>query len=367
MTTPDPNDPRQYGSPPGSPYSDPTLPSGSAGAPPPRQPYPDQPAGYAPPGYEYPPPGYGPTAYGSTGYAQPGYPPHGYPAGGYGAYEYDPLVPAPGGGASAWWNQSWRAFARSWKQLLAVVFVTTTIPGIVFTGIEAATLSGHPLFTLVTHVGSEPDTIIMHWRNVLVFSAVALVWGLITVFLTSAGWAAAMWIVTRQAAGRPAPVGAALAYGFRRCPKVGGVLLLVQLMVFAGLIACIVPGLYLAAASSLFVPFLLFERGRGAISGSFQAVNANFGAVLGRLLIVLLITVGASIPVSAITRSVASTSVGAHGTIHTGSLIFQWLTSSVVGIPATMFWIIAVLMTYAQMRARAVPTTVGDLAASLDR
>ena len=80
-----------------------------------------------------------------------------------------------------------------------------------------------------------------------------------------------------------------------------------------------------------------------------------------------LITVGASIPVSVIAQSVASASFAADGTIHTGSLIFQWLTSSAVGIPATMFWIIAVLMTYAQMRARAVPTTVGDLAAALDR
>lgn len=366
MTMPDPNDPRPYGSAPGSPYSDPTVPSGASDAPPAWTPQPDQTAGYPPPGYDYPPPGYGPTVFGSTGYAQPGYPPYGYPPGAYGAYASDPLVPAPGGGVSAWWTQSWRAFGRSWKQLLPIVLVTMTIPALVFTAIYVAVLSGGPLYTVATRF-EAPDTVTVHWQRVLVLAVVGALYGLITVFVTSAGWAAAMWTVTRQAAAAPAPLGAALAFGLRRCASVGGTILLVGLMVFAGFIACIVPGLYLAVASSLIVPFLLFERGSGAIGSSFRAVNANFGAVLGRLLIAFLVTSGASIALSAITLPVASTSVNADGTIHTGSLVLQSLLSSVVSIPSSMFLIITVLMTYAQMRARAVPTTVGDLATALDR
>jgi hypothetical protein len=39
--------------------------------------------------------------------------------------------------------------------------------------------------------------------------------------------------------------------------------------------------------------------------------------------------------------------------------------SAIVSIPTTIFLIIGILMTYAQMRARAIPTTAHDLVNSL--
>ena len=62
------------------------------------------------------------------------------------------------------------------------------------------------------------------------------------------------------------------------------------------------------------------------------------------------------------------------GTATTGSVdngpsvaavVGEAVVSAIVSVPTTMFLIIGILMTYAQMRARAVPTTAHDLVNSL--
>jgi hypothetical protein len=411
MTTPDPNqnpyDPRsqpgpqdpsnQPGGPPyagPSPYaggnSEPTVPPGEPSALPtwPQQPdgsaYPQYGYGQVPPypggqnpGPQYPGQQYPGPQYPGPQYPGPQYPgqpyPDPYPSGPYGAgtpyggqlgYPADPLVPHPGGGIGAWWNTLWSAFARSWKQLLPIVAVTSALPGILLAVVGVELLSRS--FTVVDN--GVTNDVTAHWGVFGAFVGLAVALGIIALFAAAIGWSGAMWLVTRQAAGAPATVGDALRFGARRCLRLGGLLVVVGLMVVVGLVACFLPGLYLAVAASLVVPFAVFDRGTSAIGGSFRLVNRNFGAVLGRLLIMYLL-VGA---VSGVLNLIVSTIAGGSATTTTtasgpsaGSLIGQAVFSAIVSVPTTIFLIIGILMTYAQMRARAVPTTAHDLVNSL--
>ena len=188
-------------------------------------------------------------------------------------------MPHPGGGFGAWWNTLWSAFARSWKQLLPIVAITSALPGIILAIVGVELLSRG--FTVVDN--GETGDVTAHWGVFGAFVGLAVALGIVALFAAAIGWSGAMWLVTRQAAGAPASVGEALAFGARRCLRLGGLLVVVGLMVAVGLVACFLPGLYLAVAASLVVPFVIFDRGTSAIGGSFRLVNRNFGAVLGRL------------------------------------------------------------------------------------
>jgi len=73
--------------------------------------------------------------------------------------------------------------------------------------------------------------------------------------------AACISVVLRERAGEPVSVGAALGSGLRRYPMVLAVTLIVALAVFAGMIACVLPGIYLLVRWAMAVPALLVEGG----------------------------------------------------------------------------------------------------------
>ncbi|HEY9482463.1 MAG TPA: hypothetical protein VIR00_05830 [Micromonosporaceae bacterium] len=418
MTTPDPNqnpyDPRSQpgpqdpsNQPGGPPYADPSPYAGGDSEPtvPPGEPstlptWPQQPDGSAYPQYGYgqvppypggqnPGPQYPGQQYPGQQYPGQQYPgqqypgqqypgqpyPDPYPSGPYGAgtpyggqigYPADPLVPHPGGGFGAWWNTLWSAFARSWKQLLPIVALTSALPGILLTIVSVESLSRS--FTAVDDGDIYTNDVTVHWGTLGAFVGLGVVLGIVSLFASAIGWSGAMWLVTRQAAGAPASVGEALAFGARRCLRLGGLLVVVGLMVVVGLVACFLPGLYLAIAASLVVPFAIFDRGTGAISGSFRLVNRNFGAVLGRLVIMYLLVGAVSGVVNLIVSSIVGgsmTNATANASPSAGAIVGEAVFSAIVAVPTTMFLIIGILMTYSQMRARAVPTTAHDLVNSL--
>jgi TctA family transporter len=164
-----------------------------------------------------------------------------------------------------------------------------------------------------------------------------------------------------------------LRYGLRRFGRLGGILVVVAIMTFFGIIACLIPGLYVIVATSLVIPCALFERGSSAIAGSFRLVNRNFGGVLGRVLLTWLL---ASVPsvvaycfggfsaagnAGLAVDALADSSPSAADSI--GSTVF----SQILSVPTTMFVIAATLATYAQMRSREAWTSVADLNTALDR
>jgi hypothetical protein len=277
------------------------------------------------------------------------------------------MVPNPFGGFGAWWNKTWSIFARNWWRLTLILVITSVLPALAFVAI-AESLTHDPI--TVFELGDGTADVVFNRSAMTALVIAFVVYVVAAVFANAVGWVGGMWIVTRRAAGSTASLGAALAYGLRRCARVGGILLLVGLMVGVGAIACLVPGLYLAVASCLVVPFAIFDRGVNAIAGSFRAVHRNFGMVLGRVVVACLVNFGASFAVSLVANAIFG-GFNEYGAADTGTTrpvaetIGSNIFVTVLAAPATAFLLIAILAVYAQARARAVPTTAVDLNAAL--
>jgi len=143
---------------------------------------------------------------------------------------------------------------------------------------------------------TQPPTFNTSWAGPFIVAVVVIV--VVSGFLTGVAQAGVVWAVTREAAGRSAPVGAALRYGLRNGVRLWGWSLLYGLMILAGTCACFLPGLYFALAGCLYVPVALYRRGTNPISTSFSLVNGNFLAALGRMALLLLLVYGVELVLS---------------------------------------------------------------------
>jgi hypothetical protein len=121
----------------------------------------------------------------------------------------DPLVTPPSQDYSGWWRRLQATFLRSWVALLPIVLLLSVIPAAVesdFTSYGAKQILdpwlrdrhlGHPAMGIPAFIGGL----------LLVLLVVA--------FATGGCWSAGIWTVVRQAAGEPAPFGAAMSYAGR--------------------------------------------------------------------------------------------------------------------------------------------------------
>src|SRR5262249_54101889 len=142
---------------------------------------------------------------------------------------------------------------------------------------------------------NNDNTYSVHWAGSLGFFLAGLIFWIVTAFIAAIGFGAATRYVTRRAAGTPESLGEALRYAASKSGRLAPLFILAALMTLVGLAFCIVPGIYLALATSMVGPIALYETGGfAAIGRSFGMVNRNFGAVLGRFaaLIGLLLVLG---------------------------------------------------------------------------
>jgi hypothetical protein len=265
----------------------------------------------------------------------------------------DPLVTPPPQGFGGWWSRLWKTLGRSWKQLALIIAVTSGLPALVFSLISSDSFSS-VLDEMRTRqqegvTGFPPDLITLY--------ATLIGTQIVSAYLSAVGWGASIWTVTRQAAGMPAPFGQAMGYGLKNSLRIFGWLLLYGLMIGLGAVCCVLPGIYFALAGSMIVPLVIFSR--GSISDSFRMVNKNFGAVLGRVLLVFAITLAVGL-----IGGVASGVFGA-AMPTSGALAVSGTISAVLSIPTEMLLIVGILLTFAELRAREMPTTTTMLAQAL--
>lgn len=78
--------------------------------------------------------------------------------------------------------------------------------------------------------------------------------GLLAAAATSLAQAGSLWLVVREAAGRPTAVSAALAAGSRRTPALLGWSALAALLTAVGLALAVLPGLYAAVVAAAALP-----------------------------------------------------------------------------------------------------------------
>lgn len=200
------------------------------------------------------------------------YPPTYPPVPVYGGAGQPPRDPLIGRDVGDWIGNAFRAMRRSLPGLLAISLLAM-LPSVVLLGLAAVVAAQGSL------VGA-----------VACLAAAALV-GVAMIYLSQS---AAIWLVTRQAAGMPATVGPAYGFALRRFGAVLGRVLLLGLLGMVGLVACIVPGLYVIVVSAATMPALvLFERGGGLIRRAFRLVNLQFWPAVGRVVLAWLIVVGA--------------------------------------------------------------------------
>jgi len=287
----------------------------------------------------------GPTPPPAFGYLVPAPAPHWLGA--------DPLVTAPAEGFSGWFNRLFSVLRRSWKSILLISWTTYAVPAVALVAVLG--LATNSLIELPPAGSSQSPSFDTSLLGVFIVAGIA---GFIVVgYLTSAAQAAVVWTVTRQAAGQPAPLGAALKYGLRNGIRLWGWSLLYALIIGAGTCACILPGLYLALAGCLYIPVALYRRGLGPISTSFSLVNKNFGAALGRMALLLLMVYGVQLVFSVPIRlaTAGSTTLG----------VVLSAAVALVTAPLALVLTTGSVLLFAELWARRAPTTTADLDAAL--
>ncbi|WP_157545568.1 hypothetical protein [Hamadaea tsunoensis] len=349
------------------------------------------------PGSPPPLPAYpSPPAHPAPGYAAPGYPVPGYPAAGYGVptgYEvpasaYQPLVPAgypdpndpliapPNAGIGAWFARVWGTIGRSWKSLAAIFAITNLLPtaalavgGVLLAALIVAPMERDALASSSGQTDAQSGDFTLP-AFALGFILIALVVVLVLLFLQSVGYAAATYSATKAAAGTPVPLGTALGYGFRHGLGLFGWNFVSALLILLGFAACILPSIYVYAATALVGPIYLFER-RRPIGRSFSIFNTFLGRILGRLAMTALVGIGFSFVVN-ILENIANAALGSADTLNADNpaiLVPQLIVAgagAVLTLPATIFQFAAILSTYAEQRGYEAPVRVGQLAAELD-
>lgn len=270
----------------------------------------------------------------------------------------DPLVNQPGVGLAGWIALINATLKRSWRSIISIILLTQIFPLLAFLALAGATgiaaFTAHPL---LTGSGGELAPGVLGGALVLAF-----VLALLLIWLQAVGWAAGTWTVVREAVhGYPMPLVAALRFGLANSKELFGFYLLGGLAVLLGLIACVLPGLYAMAGFALLGPIWLFER--QGVSASFQALHRNAGMVLGRVLLIAVpVWIASSLP------DLVAPFLGAVPTDPLTELAVTLVTgicSALLTLPAASFQLVAVIVTYAEQRARLAPLTTARLAAEL--
>ncbi|TDC21507.1 hypothetical protein E1211_32080 [Micromonospora sp. 15K316] len=186
---------------------------------------------------------------------------YGGPVGGWyppGIDPSDPLVTPPGVGLGGWWERCLGAVRRGWRVLLPLLLLTQVLPGVVFSVI---TLGVDPSAGWDASIAQDPtrlpDTFV---GDLTVLLLVTIAGSALVGLVQCLGWAAGTWVIARQAAGEAVDLAGALRYGVRRMLGLWGWTLLTGLLIAVGVCFCVLPGIYLAFALSLFGPVYLFER-----------------------------------------------------------------------------------------------------------
>ncbi|MEV6522429.1 hypothetical protein AB0M43_10840 [Longispora sp. NPDC051575] len=272
----------------------------------------------------------------------------------------DPLINPPHTGIDGWFRRIAAMFKRSWSSLLAIFAITQILPILATAGVGivfAVALLDLPPFNGERSVDGEFDDD-RFLSTLLPLLGVVLVVVLVLTVLRSAGYAAATYAATRQAGGIPVRLGEALAYGFRRCLGLFGWQVVVGLLMTAGLLACVLPGIYVYAATALVGPIFLFERGGSPIGRSFSIFNNNLGRILGRLALLLVATVAVGFAGNVFDQIGAAAADATHDV---SAIVTAGAISALLGLllelPLAMLTFSGILLTYTEQRGYEGATT----------
>jgi len=273
----------------------------------------------------------------------------------------DPLVPPPGGGFDAWFSRLTATLRRSWRSLLVVLGLTHALPSVVF-GVFALVYIG--AFTSVYSLNQPATGADAPGAAFGGFLVLAIAFAVVISLAQSLGYAAATWVVAREAAGEPAPLGEAMRYGLGRMVGLWGWTLAYGIIVGVGLCLCILPGVYFGLALALFGPVYVFER-ENPLGRAWRMFHDNFGPVLGRVALVAASVVAVQVVVSLLQNIATVAGGGPDSTAAAAISLVIGLFGVVVMLVPTMIQVVGLVITYAEQRVRQGPLATRQLAAEL--
>jgi hypothetical protein len=188
----------------------------------------------------------------------------------------------------------------------------------------------------------------------------------VVVLVTMVATLAAVRIVVQGATGAAPDLGAAVAGAVRRLFPMVGWGILAGLITFAGVCACIVPGLYFGAVFLVLAPVVAVERGN-PISRCFKLFHGDLGSSLARIATIFGITVGASF-VGGVVGAIAGLAAPP-ATASTAALVVAAAVAAafatLIGGALRLFIDPLTVAAYADMRARVEPLSSAMLAHEL--
>ena len=163
----------------------------------------------------------------------------------------------------------------------------------------------------------------------------------------------AAWYLRRE----ELAAGAALRQAFASIASILCVVLLVSLAVAIGILACVLPGIWLGIAFSVAVPVVVVEglRGSKALGRSYDLIKGRWWATLGRFAVAALLTFAVAFVIGAIVGvgggSVGSTHVAA-GSGSFGNVVLQGILQCAANIIVLPFWAAVATVVYFDLRVR---------------
>lgn len=259
----------------------------------------------------------------------------------------DPLVSTD---FTSWFGKVVDAVGRSWLPV-AVLQLVTSLPTLVFAVLFLRASGLNLLSSSELNESGE-----LHIHDVAGSTAYGAGYVVVGLALTAVTLQASIWLVVHHAAGVPAPIAAALRFGLRRAPWTIGWLLLTLVLIVAGLLVFLVPGVYLAVVivPTLFGVIAVERRGIGRC---FQLARGRFWALFGRAAIFLL----AAFVFSQIVTLVAKIAFGDDGRPVWGVLV----VSAVLQAPFGAVTVAFLVVTYAEARAAVDGLTTDGLVRAL--
>jgi hypothetical protein len=266
-----------------------------------------------------------------------------------------PLVPHPQGGLDAWNRAFADVWRRSWRSLGAIFLVTFAVPQVA----AAVVLDRHAAAGLLLPglPLPAPEGLVPPGGGGPALLGVVLLVTLVTMFVNAIGWGAGIWAVTQTGCGLPARLGPALAAGLSRVWPLFGWYLLYSVLVTLGILACLLPGVYVGCAGALFSFAVVYEPGRNAFGRSLWLVHKSFGTVLGRVMLLVLLMLLAACAVGAVASVTGMAPTGASA----GNAVAVAVVDSAVAVPVSMALLVGLLLTYTQVRAKQEQVTTGML------
>ncbi|MCD0442445.1 hypothetical protein LO763_02250 [Glycomyces sp. A-F 0318] len=268
----------------------------------------------------------------------------------------DPLVTDT---FETWWHASLDVVQRSWRTVGLILLVGVVLPRWVV-GAFNGNVRAPQADVTVTDWGAW----VREYSPGLAVGLVGAVLSLAALYVAGSAALAAVRTAAAEAAGGFLSLGEAFSFGFRRGGTFFLWLLLAWVTIGAGLVLCVLPGLWAVFALSLMAPAAVFEARRSPYARSIRLTHAAFGPALGRIVIVVLVALAANLVIGLVGLLLAGIW---HGIFAPWlATVLTVLTEAVMALLllAPMIWVLAAsLCTYAWLRGRAEPVSATSLSA----